>query len=210
MKKNNQEFIDKDHEVIELFYHTVDNDALPQSEILSKMKKLISIDKYYLDPYLICAEQYLLKNDIESFDKYIFLAYKTALKIITDSKGNLPNKIDWGYLENRHILRAIEKYCIMCWRVGKINEALSVFHLLLKLNPNDNQGARYNILAIRLNLNFETWEKQFESPTMEGFLLAHKINKWFDKNAKKFPNDFKDFFVFHGIKTKSSGKKQIQ
>ncbi len=58
---------------------------------------------------------------------------------------------------------------------------------LLRSNPGDNIGAREYILAIRMGMTFEEFEKTFQSQF--GY-DALKMMEWFDKNSRRFPDEF--------------------
>lgn len=100
----------------------------------------------------------------------------------------------WGYLENRHILRTLEEYGMILWSNNHPEGALDVFRRVLRMNPHDNQGMRYNILAIKLKLDVDEWEKPFTIKDENGDELgldAGKVYQWFKKYAPKFPKEFK-------------------
>jgi hypothetical protein len=81
------------------------------------------------------------------------------------------------------------------WEEGKKNEALELFRKLLKVNPSDNIGVRFAMLAILLGLDPD-WEDDFTVKTgpMAGDAMdAIRVDAWFRKNAKKFPEEFKDW-----------------
>ena len=69
-------------------------------------------------------------------------AFHRALSRIVDGKGDFPASLPWGYLENRHLIRAIDRGAIALWDAGDTDAALDIFRKLLKSNPNDNIGAR--------------------------------------------------------------------
>jgi hypothetical protein len=48
----------------------------------------------------------------------------------------------WGLINNRPFLRCLHGYGLCLWRLGKSEEAQTVFERILSLNPNDNQGVR--------------------------------------------------------------------
>lgn len=184
-------FIDKDHAVMSEFYEITDMD-ISTVQILKEMQRLIGIDEDFYDPYLIVADILLSKGRDEEADAMLQEAYERAAMTIADSKGRWPKEMLWGFLENRHLMRALEYYSLSCWETGKIDEALDIFRRLLRVNPNDNQGMRYNILAIRMGLDFEEWEKPFESKhngEVVG-LDAFKMSDWFRKNVENFPDEF--------------------
>ena len=62
-------------------------------------------------------------------------AYERAVKRIADSQGRWPKFMSWGFLKNRHLMRALESYADDCWEQGNIDEALDIYRRLLRLNP---------------------------------------------------------------------------
>lgn len=197
-KKQINEFLDEDHSVMDKYYEFLDKD-LPDKQYIAQMRKLIEIDKDFYDPYLIIAD--ILSYDGKKQEARILIkeAYERAVKRIADSQGRWPKIMSWGFLKNRHLMRALEAYADDCWNQGNIDEALDIYRRLLRLNPQDNQGTRYNVLAIRMGLAPDKWEKPFEEKHDEEVigLDAFKVSKWFHENAKKFPDEFEWFFQLH-------------
>jgi tetratricopeptide (TPR) repeat protein len=50
--------------------------------------------------------------------------------------------LEWGYLENRPFLRCMYGLGFILLKIGETEEASKIFIEMLKINPNDNQGAR--------------------------------------------------------------------
>lgn len=190
-KKQIDSFIDKDHEVMDTFYDLVDSD-ISDKKILSEMRKLIKIDPDFYDPYLAARDILFSMGKEEEAEFLLQEAYRRALLTIVDTKGQWPKEMLWGYLENRHVMRIIEEQGRFYWRVGKIDAALDIFRKLLRVNPHDNQGIRFNVLAIRMNLGFDTWQDPFivEEDGQNVNLDAFKVHDWFRKNAPKYEDDF--------------------
>jgi tetratricopeptide (TPR) repeat protein len=53
----------------------------------------------------------------------------------------------WGTLETRPYMRALAGLASCLWQEGRRREAIEHWEQMLRLNPNDNQGARYALLA---------------------------------------------------------------
>ena len=53
----------------------------------------------------------------------------------------------WGFLETRPYMRARHGLAMSLLQLGEEDAALEHFRAMLKLNPNDNQGIRYLLLA---------------------------------------------------------------
>ncbi len=51
--------------------------------------------------------------------------------------------IEWGYLENRPFLRALQGAMLAYVRLKRHKEAVTLIDKVLSYNPNDNQGCRY-------------------------------------------------------------------
>jgi len=126
------------------------------------------------------------EGDLQEAERVLDEAYDRALKLIKDKKGNWPDLLRWGWLENRHIIRTILNKAISLWESKKMMNALDLFRKLLKTNPGDNVGARYYILAIRMDMSLKEFEKRFD----RGGYYDNKLVAWFDKNYKNFPDEF--------------------
>ncbi|MFO7944356.1 MAG: hypothetical protein R6U51_08690 [Anaerolineales bacterium] len=58
----------------------------------------------------------------------------------------------WGLLETRPYMRARQGLARMLWELGRREEAASHYRDMLRLNPGDNQGNRYLLLLLLLEL----------------------------------------------------------
>lgn len=189
-----QEFIDSDRKVASKYYEILDSN-LSSKKMLEKMYQLIEKDKDFYDPYLVVSEILFAEGKVKEGAKILKDAYGRAMDRITDVHGNWPKEMLWGFLENRHLMRTIASYAYFCWETGKTDMALDIFRRLFRTNPNDNQGARNSILALRLGLGPQEWQKPF-AMVRDGRILgldAFKLTEWFEKNSKKFPEEFQWF-----------------
>ena len=172
------------------YYELLDSD-LTETKLLKSMLQLIRKDPDFLDPYIVSADTLLRSNKIKSGLKLIEEAYNKALNLIVDENGKWPKRMVWGFLENRHIMRAIERYAYIAWEENNSELALEIFRKLLRVNIKDNQGARYAILALRMGLDSD-WDLKFmvKKGQMADLMEAKKIDDWFNENSKKFPEEF--------------------
>ncbi|MFU8813583.1 MAG: tetratricopeptide repeat protein, partial [Balneolaceae bacterium] len=176
-------FVDKNRPVQMKYYDTLDRlETATDQEMEKAMKKLIKEDPDFLDPYLILHGIYQDNEQWKKADEILNEAYEHAIKTILDKKGNWPDVLLWGFMENRHIIRTIFNKGVRLWDNGKTDEALDIFRKLLKSNPNDNVGVRDFILAIRMGISFEEYEERFNKG---GYYDSESI-KWFEENAPKY------------------------
>lgn len=68
----------------------------------------------------------------------------------------------WACLENREYMRAIQYMADLHWDNKENDKAIELFRLLLKLNPGDNQGIRYEIAGLYAGLQGVDISKMFD------------------------------------------------
>ena len=173
--------VDRYRKIVEIFR---------SSEIeasINKLFDLIEEDPFFFDPYLTIVD---LLKEAELPDESASLlerAYKMAVQLITDKKGNWPDKLRWRFPENRHIIRTLTSRAVMYWKEDQKEEALSLFDRLVNMNPNDNGGNRYFILAIKMGMSFQGFMARFDK---SGY-YDNEIIEWFDTHHGKFQAEFK-------------------
>lgn len=183
------EFIDGDHAVMRSFYDLCERyeerGAAPKIE--SELRRLIERDPDFYDSYLMLRDILSEQGRVAEGDALLAEAYRRALARTLDRRGNWPRALEWGWLENRHIIRTFLNQAIACWEADDTDAALDLLRKLLRSNPNDNIGARNYLLAIRLGMTFEAFETTFGTELgYDGMKMA----RWFDKNSAHFPDEF--------------------
>jgi hypothetical protein len=187
------EFMDKDRTVMDEYYEVTERFQAQQISLIETkqaLSRLIETDKYFLDSYLYLAQ---IEYDEENYEKYsrlVWDAYLKAMHLVANANGDYPKSLPWSWIENRHIIRALCNFALLQWKQDNIRLSLEIYRKLLASNLNDNIGARYSILAIRLGYGPE-YEVLFLPDSVPVYGLdAKKMNAWFDTNAPKFPNEF--------------------
>ena len=85
--------------------------------------------------------------------------YEVGMRIGELSLGkNFSDVLQWGHIDNRPFLRCMHGYGLCLWRLGRLDEALSVFDRMIWLNPSDNQGVRFLIDEVRAKAAWEDRE----------------------------------------------------
>lgn len=188
-RKQIKEFLDNGSPEMSRYYDLIDNSKISDSKVKSEMRKLIQSNPDFYEPYLFLADTIKSEGKEKEAREIIFIAYQRAVRRIVDKEGNFPKKIEWSWVENRHLVRAIESWAFEQWEQNKNEEALEIFRKLLKSNPNDNIGARYDILALRLGLSSD-FEQMFVLKDNPNYLDTNKEIDWFYDNWEKFPEEF--------------------
>jgi len=161
-EKRQREYVDKDHEVMQAYYNLYEKYSGRNAKTIKrKLKQLIERYPDFLDSYVFLYQILQDEGNLEEADKTLNVAYERALMLITDKKGKWSDILEWGWLENRHIIKAILNKAISLWKNEEVDNAVDLFGKLLKTNPKDNVGARNFILAIRIDMSFDRFENRF-------------------------------------------------
>jgi tetratricopeptide (TPR) repeat protein len=180
------EFIDIDrfkvNEMYWVFLESMESEDINKS--IKALKKMIKTDPDFFDAYITLHEYYLYDKEPKKALDILTKGYERAMDLVLD-RGQFPDKLSWLFMENRHIIRMIFNYATTMWVVANKKEALRLFNLLLKSNPDDNIGARYSIVALLEGYESQNhFDEEFENDDGSS-LDGMAIHKWFEKHAKK-------------------------
>jgi tetratricopeptide (TPR) repeat protein len=182
-----REYVDKDHEVRNTYYDLRERYTGRNAKTIKKqLEELIEKDPDFLDSYTFLHEIMFRENKVKEAKRVLNEAYERAVNLITDENGNWPDILEWGWVENRHNIRAILNEAVLSWGSNDTEYALNLFRNLLKTNPGDNPGVRFYILAIRMGIGFRQFEKRFN----RGGFYHTDLHDWFEENYRKFPDEF--------------------
>jgi tetratricopeptide (TPR) repeat protein len=190
---NNPGFIDQNRPVQQKYYELLDRmdqESMSQQKKIKLMRRLIDQDLHFLDPYLYLHEIYQYENKPKKANKILVEAFDHAIDLVTNKKGEWPEALYWGWIENRHIIRTILNKALTEWDQANNEQAIKLLRKLFKTNPQDNIGARHYILGIRLGFTLVGFEDRFN----KGGYYNNDLNEWFDEHAPKFPKEFDWWF----------------
>ncbi|MFZ2975098.1 MAG: hypothetical protein WA055_00530 [Candidatus Moraniibacteriota bacterium] len=122
------------------------------------LESALEMDEDYVQTYIGFISVYGNLGKKKEYEKMVKLAYEKTLKKFP----KWPKEMEWGWLENRAYLRAIQYMAEWYWDNEENDKAVDLFRLLLKLNPNDNQGVRYEIAGLYAGLNGEKINRMFD------------------------------------------------
>lgn len=125
---------------------------------LELLNQAMEMDEDYVQTYIgfICVYGALEKN--KERERMTQMAYSKTLKKFPE----WPETMKWAELDNRAYMRAIQFMAELYWDYGQNEEAAELFRLLLRLNPGDNQGARYEIAALYAGLSGDDVNRMFD------------------------------------------------
>ncbi len=125
------------------------------------LEKAIEIDEHYVEAYVGLVIVYELKEDKETAKKYVDIAFDKTKRVFPE----WPERMPWGVIENRQYMRAIQsKASLDLELLNDKRQAKELYGLLLKMNPNDNQGIRFLLAGLYVGLSREDIDRM----TIEG------------------------------------------
>lgn len=108
-------------------------------------QEALNLNPNCVDAFSILAEKAgSLEEKEQLFEKGMRAGEKELGKaFFKENKGQF-----WGMIETRPFMRAKHQYAEALSFLGKMNEACKQFEEILELNPNDNQGVRYELFVV--------------------------------------------------------------
>lgn len=115
----------------------------------SLARKALEVSPDCADAYVLLAEHAESADDALALYAQGVAAAERALgeKGFKEYAGHF-----WGFLETRPYMRAREGLASSLWQAGRREEAAKHYQEMLRLNPNDNQGVRYSLATLLLDL----------------------------------------------------------
>lgn len=184
------EFIDDDHDVMDDYYRLMD--GLERSGLTPAVeqgfRKLIQRDPDFFDSYTVLADLLGEQGRNEDATRLLKTSYERAVRRLTAPDGEWPRKLEWQWLENRHLMRSLYAWANRAWKHGEIDDAIEIFRHLLQGDPRDSLAVRFPILGIRMNMSPEEFNLMYDDPN------PVPIQFWFDKHAPEYPHEFSGWF----------------
>ncbi|MCX6717744.1 MAG: hypothetical protein NTU76_03670 [Candidatus Taylorbacteria bacterium] len=149
------------------------------------LKKALELDSNYVQTYVGLSCLYGNFGGSEKAKEYIKIAFEKTQKKFP----KWPKKMIWGILENRAYLRAMQYQADLYADSGEKEKAIDLYRLILKLNPNDNQGARYVLAGLyagvdgkKINQMFDNGNKNQDWDKLEKLVSIqnNKHNFWIE------------------------------
>jgi pentatricopeptide repeat protein len=104
-----------------------------------------------------CIEAYEYLGSLEPIFETAILYYKNGIEIAKRiySKTHFKDGIGnfWMIHETRPFMRCMQALADCLRHMGKFHDAISIYEEMIRLNPNDNQGVRDQLLLYLLKIN---------------------------------------------------------
>lgn len=123
----------------------------------SSPRKAVQLARKALKLSPDCADAYLLLADLDAksaeeirdyYEKAVAAGERAiGPEMFEEGKGHF-----WGIIETRPYMRARLQLADLLWQMGEPEVALNHYREMLELNPGDNQGIRYLLIACLLQL----------------------------------------------------------
>ncbi|MBI2676870.1 MAG: hypothetical protein HYX21_02925 [Candidatus Yanofskybacteria bacterium] len=122
------------------------------------LAKALGLDPNNIQTHIGFAHLYGRLKNKKKTEEHIKKAYEETTKKFPV----WPKRMEWGDMDNRAYMRAIQYRADLYADDGEKEKAVSLYRLLLKLNPNDNQGARYTISGVYAGISGKEINKMFD------------------------------------------------
>jgi tetratricopeptide (TPR) repeat protein len=155
------------HQAQEIAYQGWDENSV--SKRTKAAQKAIKISPDGVDPYLLLAHY---ASSWEQALDYELKALAAAERLLGPDPFNEYRDLFWGVTITRLYMRSRFAIGYNLWKQNKLEESSQHFQDLLKLNPGDNQGARYILTAILLEMD-ERGAAQRLIAQYSGDMLCH-------------------------------------
>ncbi len=119
-------------------------DSRDPDEIYGLLKDAVELDAGNVDARLGLMDFLDLDTDerIEYLRDLLGVAKEELGDEFAEFKGHF-----WGFMETRPYMRVRSQLALRLMEAGRIEESILEHEGMLELNPNDNQGVRYGLLA---------------------------------------------------------------
>lgn len=130
------------------------------------LREALKLDESNVQTHIGLANVYGMWQKKSKSEEYVLRAFEETLKRFP----TWPRRLEWGFMENRRFLRAVQWRADMLLGSGEREGAIELYRLLLKLNPNDNQGVRYTTAGVYAGIAPEDVRDMFDE--------GNRIQNW--------------------------------
>lgn len=147
--------------VDDLYYDAMDLTSGRMDDLLKAeklLKKALAMDEHNTQTHIGFAHVYGVLGNKKKDESHIKTAYEETIRKFR----TWPKRMPWGDIDNRAHLRALQYRADLFADNGEKEKATELYKLLLKLNPNDNQGIRYSLSSLYAGISGDEINKMFD------------------------------------------------
>lgn len=160
----------------------IEREVLEAEEALRLVLSVLDKTENKLVPAIIeVIRIYNCLEDDVNRSRWEEILYEQSCAILLDDNGAFPDLLEWGYTENRPLIRSMFGKAEDLWIAGDVQAAQTIYEGLLKGNPGDHPGVRYNLLGILEGMTFE----KFSALAYEDDHMSKMVDPWFFMSAPK-------------------------
>jgi hypothetical protein len=121
-----------------------------EAEQVRLARQAMEISPDCADAYVLLAENAKTADEAQELYEQGVAVGERALgrRAFAEHEGHF-----WGVLETRPYMRARQGLAQCLWEAGRREEAAAHYQEMLRLNPNDNQGVRYSLATLLLDMD---------------------------------------------------------
>lgn len=114
-----------------------------------------------------------LRNDLEK-------RKIEACEKIAEKEKLFTKTVEWGFHENRPLIRGLMCKADKLWEAGELKQANELFTKIYKTNEDDNVGARYSVKATGEGMSYQEFEERFTYTDERGtYYKNEELWDWF-------------------------------
>ncbi|MCX6789725.1 MAG: hypothetical protein NTZ42_03920 [Candidatus Gribaldobacteria bacterium] len=158
----------------------LDNGKEGAKQALKLLVEALEIDPDFVQTYIGLVSVYGMLGKNTETRKCIKQAFEKTKKLFP----KWPKSMSWGDLDNRAYMRAIQYMGDDLTDSGDKDGAIELYKLLLKMNPNDNQGVRYTLAGLYAGISGSEVNEMFDEGNNKHDWS--KLEKLVDTQNKKY------------------------
>jgi len=154
-------YFDHDEQINDLYYDAMelsDNGKAGARKAEKLLANALTLNPHSIQIHIGFAHVYGTLGDKKKANDHIEKAYQETQRLFPV----WPKRMEWGILENRPYMRAIQYRADLYADAKEDEKAIELYRLLLQLNPNDNQGVRYTLSGIYAGISGEEINAMFD------------------------------------------------
>ena len=161
----------------------------PDRRAVQLARRALEISPDCADAYVLLAERAVTVQEARGLYEQGVQAGERALgaQAFAEDAGNF-----WGILETRPYMRAREGLAQTLWLTGERPQAIAHCRELLRLNPDDNQGIRYQLMNFLLMAgspaDVEQLLAQYEDDSSATWLYSRALHAFLKEGSGRTSN----------------------